>query len=179
VNPAYLTPLANHLWQSSLFAAIIGSLTLTLRNNRARVRHWIWLAASWKFLIPFSVLISLGGHIQRPAAPNAPTSNLSIVMNEMSQPFTVQPTSPSPISAGPVATRSIRLVPGIIWACGFLWFSYWWCVDWRRIQAAVRAGTPVRLELPIQAVSSPAMLEPGIFGVFRPVLLLPEGIFYP
>jgi uncharacterized protein (TIGR03435 family) len=41
----------------------------------------------------------------------------------------------------------------------------------------VRAGLPVQLELPIKALSSPTPLEPGVFGVFRPVLLLPEGIF--
>ena len=51
----------------------------------------------------------------------------------------------------------------------------WW-VRWRRIRAAVRAGTPVPLELPIRAVSSPTLLEPAVFGVFRPVILLPEGI---
>lgn len=33
------------------------------------------------------------------------------------------------------------------------------------------------LHLPITAVRSPAFIEPGVFGVFRPVLLLPEGIF--
>src|SRR5262249_7482977 len=30
--------------------------------------------------------------------------------------------------------------------------------------------------LPIRAISSPSFLEPGILGLFRPVLLLPEGI---
>jgi beta-lactamase regulating signal transducer with metallopeptidase domain len=29
---------------------------------------------------------------------------------------------------------------------------------------------------PIEVMSSPTRLEPGLFGVFRPVLLLPEGI---
>jgi beta-lactamase regulating signal transducer with metallopeptidase domain len=32
------------------------------------------------------------------------------------------------------------------------------------------------LNLPIQVMSSPARLEPGVLGIFRPVLLLPEGI---
>jgi hypothetical protein len=41
-----LLPLANHLWQSTLFAAVAGLLTLTLRKNRAQNRHWLWLAAS-------------------------------------------------------------------------------------------------------------------------------------
>ena len=71
MNPAYLPSFANHLWQSTLFAGIAGVLTLALGDNRAHVRHWVWLAASWKFLIPFGVLISLGGHIQWRTAPVA------------------------------------------------------------------------------------------------------------
>jgi len=48
-----LQSLANHLWQSTVFAAVAGLLALALRNNRAQVRYWLWLAASVKFLIPF------------------------------------------------------------------------------------------------------------------------------
>lgn len=62
-------PLANHLWQSTLFAGAAALLTWTLRNNRARVRHCVWLAASCKFLIPLSLLIALGGAIPRRTAP--------------------------------------------------------------------------------------------------------------
>ena len=52
--------LANHLWQSSVFALAAYLLTLTLRKNRAQVRYWLWLAASVKFLLPFSILIAAG-----------------------------------------------------------------------------------------------------------------------
>jgi len=41
----------------------------------------------------------------------------------------------------------------------------------------IRVGPPLKPELPLQTISSPTLLEPGIFGVFQPVLLLPEGIF--
>ena len=51
--PDSLSPIANHLWQSTLFAGAAGLLTLILRKNPARVRHWIWVAASLKFLVPF------------------------------------------------------------------------------------------------------------------------------
>ena len=54
MNPDYLRPVADHLWQSSVFAGAAGLLTLTLRKNRARLRHWLWLVASCKFLIPLS-----------------------------------------------------------------------------------------------------------------------------
>jgi bla regulator protein blaR1 len=50
----------NHLWQSTLFAITAGLLTLALRRNRAQVRYGLWLAASLKFLVPFSVLVAMG-----------------------------------------------------------------------------------------------------------------------
>ncbi len=64
-------PIANHLWQSTAFAAAIGLLTLLFAKNRARVRYGFWLAASVKFLIPFSTLIALGSiiPISKHAAP--------------------------------------------------------------------------------------------------------------
>ena len=53
--------MGNHLWQSTLFAVVAGLLTLMLRKNQARARYWIWMAASLKFLIPFSLLVGIGG----------------------------------------------------------------------------------------------------------------------
>ena len=50
--PSQLQPLANHLWQSTLFAAVAGLLTLALRKNRAQTRYWLWLAASDE--VPYS-----------------------------------------------------------------------------------------------------------------------------
>ena len=50
--PAYLL---NHLWQSTLFVAAAGLLSLVLRGNRAQVRYWLWFAASFKFLVPFFI----------------------------------------------------------------------------------------------------------------------------
>jgi len=52
--------LIDHLWQSTLFGAAIWSITLALRSNAAAVRHWLWLLASLKFLVPFSALYLLG-----------------------------------------------------------------------------------------------------------------------
>ena len=185
MNPAYLPPLANHLWQSTLFAAVAGLLTLLLRNNRARVRHCVWLVASWKFLIPFSVLVSLGSHSHWRTAPPSEQpglsvvterSGLSVVMDQVSQPFTAKAASEMPSPEGPPPAIPVPSLLYTIWACGFLGITCSWWVRWRRIRAAVRAGTPLPLELPIRAVSSPALLEPGVFGVFRPVMLLPEGI---
>jgi bla regulator protein BlaR1 len=53
--PSYVGPIVNHLWQSTVFVAVAGMLTLLLRRNLARTRYWLWLVASAKFLIPFGL----------------------------------------------------------------------------------------------------------------------------
>src|SRR5689334_15872443 len=82
-----LAPLANHLWQSTIFAGAAGLLTLVLRKNRAQTRYWLWLTASAKFLIPFSLLISLGSQLgsSKPASISQPV--FTVVMQEIGQPF--------------------------------------------------------------------------------------------
>ena len=55
--------MANHLWQSTLFALCMALLAVLLRKGPAHVRFWLWLAASLKFLLPFSLLTGLGGHL--------------------------------------------------------------------------------------------------------------------
>ena len=49
-----ISELANHLWQSTLFAVAVGLLTLMCRKNHASVRYWLWFSASVKFFIPFT-----------------------------------------------------------------------------------------------------------------------------
>jgi uncharacterized protein (TIGR03435 family) len=74
-----LPTLFNHLWQSSLFAAVAGLQTLALRNNHARVRYWVWLAASLKFLIPLSMLVAMGTLIRWQSAPKMTPSGFPTV----------------------------------------------------------------------------------------------------
>ena len=63
IGNAFWPGLANHLWQSTLFAGAAWLITIFLKKNRARIRYWIWFSVSIKFLIPFSILISLGSLI--------------------------------------------------------------------------------------------------------------------
>ena len=84
MKPGYVSAIANHLWQSTLFAGLAALLTLALRSNHARVRHGVWLAASCKFLIPLSVLIALGGQVRWRAVPETTQSNIVIVMDQVS-----------------------------------------------------------------------------------------------
>ncbi len=66
-----MTHAVNHVWQSTLFALAAATVAWTLRGNSAAVRYRLWLAASLKFLLPFSLLIALGSQSQLPTAVKA------------------------------------------------------------------------------------------------------------
>jgi hypothetical protein len=45
-----------------------------------------------------------------------------------------------------------------------------------RVRAAVNSAKPLQFEAPIPVRASSSHLEPGVVGIVRPILLLPEGI---
>jgi len=104
-----------HLWQSTLFGGVAWLAALTLRTDRAEVRHWIWFAASAKFLIPFSLLVGLGALMphSRTAAPVR--TEWTSALQEFGQPITLLPaTAQVGVAAG--ATKPVYLT-----ACLALW----------------------------------------------------------
>ncbi len=172
--PASLTPVANHVWQSTLLAGSVWLLSLVFRKQRARVRYGLWLAASVKFLVPFSLLIGMGSRVEWRPAGSLAHSPLPVAMEQISQPFA----RAAPV-AGIALSPAASPLPGIllgIWICGFTVVVFCWFIRWRHVRAAVRAASPLALDIPLRAMSSPAPLEPGVFGIFKPVLLLPDGI---
>jgi bla regulator protein blaR1 len=168
-----ISELANHLWQSTLFACVVGLLTLILRRNRAAVRHGLWFAASVKFLVPFSLLIVLASRVEWRKAPGVPQPRLYVV-EQISEPLAVL-ASPTRL----LAKRAPSGAPAVLvslWLCGFAANCLAWWRRWRQVRTVWRAASPLPLNLPIPALSSSARLEPGVFGVFRPFLLLPDGL---
>src|SRR5579864_2491143 len=135
MNLSDLSPLANHLWQSTLCAGVAWLLTLALRKNRAAVRYWIWLAASVKFLIPFSLLVDLGNHFSWRAAPTIQQPRVSVVMDEISRPFAV--TAPARLVGATQAPSNFpeMLLLGV-WLCGFTVGVVFWLRWWQKIRAA-------------------------------------------
>ena len=94
----------NHLWQSTVFAVSAWLMALQLRRNRANVRYGLWLAASVKFLIPFSLLIDLGGFLRKPEhAPLSLQTTLSSAMGVVGQPFSGLPAQTDECSEPPRA----------------------------------------------------------------------------
>src|ERR1700733_9204186 len=89
ITLADLSPLANHLWQSTLFVVAVRLLTLALKKNRAAVRYWLWLAASPKVLTPFSLLVAVGAQFgSRTAQATTITQpQWSSVIEDIGRPF--------------------------------------------------------------------------------------------
>ncbi len=165
----------NHLWQSSCFALLAGLLAFVLRKNSPKVRYWVWLSSSLKFLIPFALLVCLGGVVPRPtrhpasdAAPFFPNTLVQIA-----QPFSPahKPTVSvhTPLDWAPVAI-------GVVWVLGFLAIMLGRCRSWLGFRAALRASTPIELPIPIPALLTPGAEEPGVVGFLRPVLVLPAQL---
>jgi hypothetical protein len=92
--------LTSHLWQSTIFAGAAALLTLAFRVNRAQVRYWLWIGASFKFLIPFALLTSVGSHIQTwgPPIRNCLCNPRPLLCDGIFQPALVspQPTARTP-----------------------------------------------------------------------------------
>jgi uncharacterized protein (TIGR03435 family) len=166
-----MNEIINHLWQSTAFAAAVGVAALALRRNSPRLRYWLWLAASMKFLVPFSMLVSMGARVQLP--PDTPSLH-AVTVQQVSSYFA--PISAFPEAAPTRATSQWPVVFAAIWLTGALFLLFRWFLRWRTIHLAARRATRVALPHPVPAFSSPGTMEPGVFGIFRPVLLLPEGI---
>ncbi|HXX45742.1 MAG TPA: M56 family metallopeptidase [Candidatus Acidoferrales bacterium] len=174
MTPA-LSSIANHLWQSTLCVVAVWLLTLTLKKNRAAVRYQLWLAASLKFVIPFSLFVRAGNWLGWSVIPASAQPRWSFTVVEIGRPFATH----APIEHAAMPPTNPSVIPAVlfgVWLAGFaaciaLWVRRWWQMR------AIRVGaTPSTLPLPIPALCSSFLNEPCVFGIFRPVLLLPEAI---
>jgi bla regulator protein blaR1 len=176
ITLADLSPLANHLWQSSLFVVAVWLLTLALKKNRAAVRYWLWLAASVKFLIPFSLLVAVGGRFGLRTAPATTISQpqWSSVVEGIGRLFAVS--APSLQAVAPPGLDLLPTILLIVWLGGFLGSIVLWVRACWKMRATRKDAIPLALGLSIPVLSSFMRVEPGVVGVLRPVLLLPNGI---
>ena len=170
----------SHIWQSTLVAGFAAALALMLRNNRASVRYWVWFAASMKFLVPFAALSSMVSVLPWPGLW-LPDNEAVAAMNVL---FHSSALAPVPDASVPAIFA--------VWLAGVLIVFAKWFREWSRVAAIVRAADPIadgpvhdalrRVEraagarTPIRIVSSRSRLEPGVFGLWKPVLIWPTHL---
>ena len=164
-----MTALADHLWQSSLFALAAGLLTLALRSNAARLRFWLWFAASLKFLVPFTALVFLGTGLARLMPAPLPSSLrvLAPVAQKISAPAQ---------ALAPVHGADFVLPLLLIWLAGFCVILGLALTRWLKLRIIMRQGHALPLSAPVEIRATASLLEPGLVGIFKPVVLLPRDL---
>ena len=162
--------LIDHLWQSTLFGAAIWSITLALRSNAAAVRHWFWLLASLKFLVPFSALY-LAGAAAGLFTPVETETGLFGAAVQAAAPMI----SPS-LTLAPSKDPSL-LLPALFaaWALVALGLGMRWLRNWYAADRISRAARPAPGALPDARVTD-ADVEPAVARVLNPVVLLPSAL---
>ena len=181
-----------HLIQSTLFAVFIGLVTLCFARNRAAVRYGLWFAASVKFLVPFSLIAAVGEALRWETAPTvaldlpwtpqvigsaiapviAPAVSALSTVTDVTVASAAAPTAVAPgVSSPDVASVFLA-----IWFTGSVLLLCRWTIQGLRLWAVRRASHPAPVDAAIPVRFSPSLFEPGLVGIFRPVLLLPEGI---
>ncbi len=75
---------------------------------------------------------------------------------------------------GPLDWATLALLG--VWACGFATIALIRWRAWRRVQAVLDASVPMDLAAGVTVRSARGLLEAGVVGLLRPVLLLPADI---
>jgi bla regulator protein blaR1 len=172
--------IVSHIWQSTIFAAAAGMLALTFGNNGASVRYWIWFAAAAKFLVPLAALAAIANQMPMPQASDAATEALDAAT-------LVFRTSALPEIPGAVVIAVIA-----VWLSGAIAVLTTAVRQWHRLTADARQSPQIvdgivydtlrsieRAEgvgTPITIVGATWPLEPGVIGIWKPVLMWPRHL---
>jgi len=194
-NSMTLTSAFTHIWQSTVFVVCVWTLTLAMRDRAARVRFLLWMAASIKFLVPFSLLAALGSCWPHTDLRPLADARFYAVVQQLGQPFAAIPfeTPDRSMTAHGLADwRTISILLLGMWLIGsFLMLArlarQWWVANslvkeaaplehGREVDAWDRTRVKARIRRPISIVGISKGVEPGIFGVRRPVLMWPLGL---
>jgi uncharacterized protein (TIGR03435 family) len=190
-----LVPFANHLWQSTLVVGVVALLALVVRRNGAQVRYWAWMAASVKFLIPFAAISAIGRGLGSHLRTTTVAPEVPFIINAISEPFSPRhiavsiATTQSPLSAFLGAVPAALIAVSLI-GTGAILLAWW--RRWHRVATIVRTApfietgreldalrrveqaADIRRPLPLRITDAP--LEPGAFGILRPVLVWPRSL---
>ena len=189
-SPSFWIALGNHLWQATLFGLLIVSLLLILKKFPARIRFYIGWIGLLKFVLPSALFIFLLGDGIRSAftSKSVLTESILSISAKFSEPLFLF-NSPDTLS---LETRfpyeNIFILLGLIWISGSLALFIFWQLKVRQLRNQIKENAePVSepitsrlntlketlgLKCQVSALLVKKDIEPGVFGVFRPNLIL-------
>lgn len=186
----FLSAMANHIWQSTLYLTCVSAVTAALKKQPARIRYGIWLSATAKFLIPFSAFSMFGIWLAHFHTAPRRQAGFETIVQYVGRPFT-----PADSIVGHGASGLAVWLPAmacLLWMIGSAVVLVHYLKRWNAVCSARRTATSVRegrevdalrhatksaaVGSPIRLLLSAGTFEPGIVGIFNPSLLWPIGI---
>ncbi|GGH07746.1 M56 family metallopeptidase [Silvibacterium dinghuense] len=170
----------NHLWQSTVVVLLVWILTATFRSNRASLRYALWMTASAKFLLPFSLLIAIGHAIRPISTATAPGTPVSSALWHSVQPYTLPTVTDT--AASLVTTHAHRTTEHLwrfafsLWIAGALVMLLSWLRNWLSLRAIARRARPIGEVAGVPLLQCEGSIEPGVFGAIRPRILIPKDL---
>lgn len=168
--------IANHLWQSTFVAAIIAVVARMMRHYSAEVRYCLWLTASAKFIVPFSILSALGEAL--PWKTSNIDTTVPFIVRQATEPFMASEILVHSLPSSGIVWASVLV--SAIWSAGVLAVVALRAAQWWRIRKTVAQSTPwivlreSRSLIPVR--STAGVLQPSVVGVWRPTVLVPIGL---
>ena len=195
--------IGNHLWQATLAALAIAVAVSAFKRAPARIRHALWLVASIKLAMPSFLFfylaampgISLPSFAQEEAAPIQSVAMIA----KMAEPIAWQEEASISAQGLDDSTDSpLRPHNEIFCALTIFWLTgcagvllVWWrkrrdfsramkagniSTHGREAEAVARVRSWLGIRRRIDLVLTPRLTEPGVWRVWRPVLVLPESM---
>ena len=191
------------VWQSAALAAIIYLVTLCIRRASAAACFWLWMLVPLRLLVMPLITISLP--LLPAAASELESTDVGslTIMNPagaiLAEPRLGVEKSKSMVSlmsgAHPIEKHVLPSVWALLmtgWIAGLALCSVRLFRDWRRVrriaaeaveatesgilESAQRAGTTLGLKHMPKILVTKERVSPFLFGVLRPVLVVPEGL---
>jgi TonB family protein len=195
----------HHLWQSTLFAGLVFAAATLLRRGPAHSRYKMWLLASAKFAVPSILFagplnrlwnsLSWMFFSPRSSSLNSPNNlanesanvlaQLAVPIHELAEPSVMGHSSALARHTGIYALLTVAWIFGVA-----VIFAIWWgrrlalsrkvgratmADSGRAAELLTRARIKLNIARPVKLVLSAEIREPGVWGTWSPVLVLPEA----
>ncbi|MEW6127483.1 MAG: M56 family metallopeptidase [Acidobacteriota bacterium] len=183
--------IANHLWQSTLFALLACAAIYLLKGSPARARYAILILSLAKFALPAAFLFSLLQRLGLPDFFANPSTEPSLI-SQVAAPVTYGVYEVVDSASAATGHGEVYCLLSILWLMGFLALTGYWVGQRRNFSRAVKVGNPqtegrewdslkrvkswLLINREIRLIISAKVFEPGIWGVFRPTIVLPETL---
>ena len=187
---------ADHLWQSTLFALVILAAAFVLKRGPARWRHTFCLVAAAKFILPAALFVLLAQQTGLDSLfRSAQQTEQHALLQRITEPAAFAGTyEVNVVSTDPVRHERRYFALTALWLTGAVTILLFHGIQRRRFLRSLRRGRSVRSGREWQAlerareslrwrrggqvdlVISPLQIEPAVWRVWRPAIVLPESI---